>query len=307
MRNAPDDVVTASSGDQRADGQPGRHARGRTRRCSPRRGAGGGGGVVEVAFDRHGDDGSVPGGDRRRRQRRLAGPGRADQRDRPPVALPAGRDDRFSGWRSRSSVASSGPRGSIRPSSIRPVGGRRATRSPTGRRRRGVASRASVRCPNRRRSPAAGRCAATATPAPTATATAAAATTAVHDPVERRGRAGRWPSSPHASAGALARAAAGSATAQPVADAAAHLAAGAADHDCQPGAEPHGDAGGHHRERGGDERDLEPGARLPHLLAGGHHTRACRRRGTSRPTTGTGARHRRPTSTLRPSTAPSMT
>ena len=66
-------------------------------------GARGDGGVVQVALDRHGDDGAVPGGDRRRGECGLARSGRSDQRDRSTVALPLAARP-ASGWRWRSSV-----------------------------------------------------------------------------------------------------------------------------------------------------------------------------------------------------------
>ena len=46
------------------------------------------GGVVQVAFDRDGDDRALPGCDGRGGERCLAGPGRTDQGDRSTVALP---------------------------------------------------------------------------------------------------------------------------------------------------------------------------------------------------------------------------
>ena len=78
------------------------------------------GGVVQVALDRHGDDGAIPRGDRRRGERGLAGSGRADQCDRSAIALPPRGPTVRAGGATRSSVASSGPLPCIRPSSIRP-------------------------------------------------------------------------------------------------------------------------------------------------------------------------------------------
>ena len=72
---------------------------------------------------------------------------------------------------------------------------------------------------------------------------------------------------------------------QPVAESAAQLAAGAGGGDRQARPDPHGDAGADHDGAERDQRHLEPGAGLAHLLVRRHHVtskQAARRRSSFR-------------------------